>query len=85
VLIPVVQDTNGGTTWPNGSGQVQVVGFAWFVITGCGNPSIQGNCKNSDGKYVNGIFVGLTDSGSSGTAGAWDPTSGSATTVLLTK
>ena len=85
VLIPVVLNTNGGTTWPNGSSQVQVVGFAWFVITGCGNPSIQGNCKNSDGKYVNGTFVGLTDSGSTGTAGAWAPTSGTATTVQLTK
>lgn len=85
VLIPVVLNTNGTTTWPNGSGQVQVVGFAWFVITGCGNPSIQGNCANSDGKYVNGTFVGLMDSGTSGTTGAFNPTAGSASTVLLTK
>ena len=58
---------------------MQIVGFAWFVITGCGNPSIQGNCKNSDGKYVNGTFVGLTDNGTSGGSGAWTPDSGSAT------
>jgi Flp pilus assembly protein TadG len=85
VLIPVVLDTSGGTTWPNGSGQVQVVGFAWFVITGCGNPSIQGSCKNSDGKYVNGTFVGLSDSGTSGSTGAWNPQAGSATAVQLTQ
>ena len=85
VLIPVVLNTNGSTTWPNGSSQVQVVGFAWFVITGCGNPSQQGNCANSDGKYVNGTFVGLMDSGTSGTSGAFNPTSGSSSTVVLTK
>ncbi len=85
VLIPIVLNTDGGTTWPNGSGQVQVVGFAWFVITGCGNPSIQGTCANSDGKYVNGTFVGLMDSGTSGTSGAWNPNDGSATTTRLTQ
>jgi hypothetical protein len=85
VLIPIVLNTNGTTTWPNGSSQVQVVGFAWFVITGCGNPSIQGNCANSDGKYVNGTFVGLVDSETSGTTGAFNPTGGSASTVLLTR
>jgi Flp pilus assembly protein TadG len=85
VLIPIVLNTSGGTTWPNGSSQVQIVGFAWFVITGCGSPSIQGNCKNSDGKYVNGTFVGLTDSGSAGDTGAWNPQSGSATAVRLTQ
>jgi Flp pilus assembly protein TadG len=85
VLIPVVLNTSGGTTWPNGSGHVQVVGFAWFVITGCGNPSIQGSCKNSDGKYVNGTFVGLSDSGSTGSTGAWNPQAGTATAVRLTQ
>lgn len=85
VLIPIVLNTSGGTSWPNGSSEVKIVGFAWFVITGCGNPSIQGNCKNSDGKYVNGTFVGLTDSGSAGGTGAWDPQSGSATAVQLTQ
>jgi Flp pilus assembly protein TadG len=85
VLIPVVLNTSGGSTWPNGAGQVKVVGFAWFVITGCGNPSIQGNCQNSDGKYVNGTFVGLSDSGTSGSTGAWDPQDGSATAVRLTQ
>ena len=85
MLIPIVLDTSGGTTWPNGSGQVEVVGFAWFVITGCGNPSIQGSCANSDGKYVNGTFVGLMDSGTAGTTGAWNPSTGTATTVRLTQ
>jgi Flp pilus assembly protein TadG len=85
VLIPIVLNTNGDTTWPNGSGQVQIVGFAWFVITGCGNPSIQGSCANSDGKYVNGTFVGLMKTNTTGSNGAWNPTSGSATTVQLTQ
>ncbi len=85
VLIPVVLNTSGGTSWPNGSSQVQIVGFAWFVITGCGDPSIQGNCKNSDGKYVNGTFVGLSDSGTSGSTGAWSPQTGSASAVRLTQ
>jgi type II secretory pathway pseudopilin PulG len=85
VLIPVVLNTSGGTSWPNGSSQVQIVGFAWFVITGCGDPSIQGNCKNSDGKDVNGTFVGLSDSGTSGSTGAWSPQTGSASAVRLTQ
>jgi len=85
VLVPIVLNTDGGTTWPNGSGQVQIVGFAWFVITGCGNPSIQGSCSNSDGKYVNGTFVGLMNTNTAGTNGAWNPNSGSATTTQLTQ
>jgi Flp pilus assembly protein TadG len=84
VLIPVVLNTNGSTTWPNGSSQVKVVGFAWFVITGCGNPTKQGSCSNSDGKYVNGTFVGLSDADSAATIGAWSPTTGTATHVTLT-
>lgn len=64
---------------------LKVVGFAWFVITGCGNPSIHGNRTNGDGKCVNGTFVGLSDSGSSGSTGAWDPQDGSATAVQLTQ
>jgi Flp pilus assembly protein TadG len=66
VVVPIVTNLAGGTTWPNGSSQVRVVGFAYFVITGCGSPSIQGSCKNSDGKYVNGTFVGLVDSAVAG-------------------
>lgn len=85
VVVPIVTNLAGGTTWPNGSSQVRVVGFAYFVITGCGSPSIQGNCKNSDGKYVNGTFVGLVDSATAGSStGAWDTTSSTASTVQLT-
>jgi Flp pilus assembly protein TadG len=84
VLIPIVLNTSGGTTWPNGSGQVRVVGFAWFVITGCGNPSKPGPCVNSDGKWVNGTFVGLMNANASGTSGAWNPASNSAGTDELT-
>jgi len=85
VLIPIVLNTNGSATWPNGSSQVKIVGFAWFVITGCGSPSVQGNCKNSDGKWVNGTFVGLSNAISAGTTvGAWVPDAGTATSIALT-
>jgi hypothetical protein len=84
VLIPIVLATDGTTTWPNGSSQVQIVGFAWFVITGCGNPSKQGSCANSDGKYVNGTFVGLMNNSIAGTTGAWNPNTTTADTYALT-
>ncbi len=85
VVVPIVLNTNDGTTWPNGSSQVKIVGFAYFVITGCGNPSIQGSCSNSDGKWVNGTFVGLVNSNTAGSTGAWTPGSNSAATVELTQ
>ena len=85
VVIPIVQTTDGTTNWPNGSGQVQVVGFAYFVITGCGNPSIQGSCANSDGKYVNGTFVGLDTTNTTSTTGAYNPTNNSITVEELTQ
>jgi Flp pilus assembly protein TadG len=85
VLVPIVLNTDGSTTWPNGSSQVKVVGFAWFVITGCGNPSKQGSCANSDGKDVNGTFVGLMNNSIAGTTGAWSPGSTSASTYELTQ
>ena len=33
VLVPVVEDMSGGSTWPSGSGTVRVIGFAYFVLT----------------------------------------------------
>jgi Flp pilus assembly protein TadG len=84
VVIPVVLNTSGGTTWPNGSSQVRIVGFAWFVITGCGNPTKPGPCSNSDGKYVNGTFVDLINANTQGTTGAWNPGSNSTSTIELT-
>jgi Flp pilus assembly protein TadG len=84
VIIPIVTNTAGGTTWPNGAGQIKVVGFAYFVITGCGNPTKPGPCSNSDGKYVNGTFVQLVDSSSvPADTGAYDPSNGTMTTVAL--
>ena len=59
VLIPIVEDPNGGTNWLNGSGQVRVIGFAWFVITG--PPGYTAN-----GKTVTGTFVGLEDPATAG-------------------
>ena len=84
VLIPIVLNTNGSTTWPNGSSQVRIVGFAWFVITGCGNPTKPGPCSNSDGKWVNGTFVSLINANTAGTTGAWNPNTNSASTIELT-
>jgi hypothetical protein len=84
VVIPVVVDMGGGTAWPNGHSSIRIVGFAWFVITGCGNPSKPGPCSNSDGKWVNGTFVSLINADPSGTTGAWDPTKNSATALELT-
>jgi hypothetical protein len=84
VLIPIVTNLAGGTTWPNGSSKVKIVGFAWFVITGCGSPSKQGTCSNPDGKYVNGTFVGLSMTNTANATTAWDPADGTASTFGLT-
>src|SRR5919201_1630901 len=62
VLIPIVEDPDGGTDWLNGSGWIRVVGFAWFVITG--PPGYTNN-----GKTVTGVFVRPEDSTTGG-----DPT-----------
>ena len=81
VLIPIVEDPGGGTNWLNGSGQVRVVGFAWFVITG--PPGYTNN-----GKTVTGVFVGLEDPATAGDqTGAWDPNGSMslASTITLTK
>jgi Flp pilus assembly protein TadG len=50
VVIPVVLNSSGGTTWPNGHSSVRIVGFAWFVITGCGNP-INSNTAGATGAW----------------------------------
>ena len=81
VLIPIVEDPNGGTNWLNGSGQVRVIGFAWFVITG--PPGYTAN-----GKTVTGVFVGLEDPATAGDqTGAWNPNGNQnlATTIVLTQ
>ena len=72
--------------WPNGtSSPMTVVGFAWFVITSCGDPANPTYCANNDGKQVNGVFVNLDTSASMGTPGPYDPTSNTAYTVELTQ
>jgi hypothetical protein len=84
VIIPIVTNTAGGNTWPvNGNGTVRLVGFAYFVITGCGTPSKPGPCSTSDGRTVNGTFVNIVDSDTAGGSTAWDPTSGSVISVAL--
>ena len=79
ILIPIVEDPNGGTNWLNGSGTVRVVGFAWFIITPA--PGYTAN-----GKTVTGVFVGLQDTASTGDVlGAYDPSTNTDYTVTLTQ
>ena len=76
VLLPVVEDMSGGSTWPSGSGNVRVVGFAYFVLL---QPaSING------GKTVLGTFVGLQVNDSTWTTGPYTPGANTAYTVELT-
>jgi len=77
LLLPVVENAaNGSSTWPSGSGQVRVVGFAWFVLTQPG--------YTNGGKTVLGTFVGLSGPQNGWSSGAFNSTSSTATTVLLT-
>jgi putative Flp pilus-assembly TadE/G-like protein len=86
VIIPVLTNQSGQSTWPNGtSAPMTVVGFAWFVITSCGDPASPTYCGNSDGKQVNGVFVTLETSATIGTPGPYNPQSNTAYTVTLTK
>ena len=86
IVIPVLTNPSGQSVWPNGSSSpMTVVGFAWFVITSCGDPANPSYCSNSDGKQVNGVFVNLDSSASMGTPGPYDPTSNTAFTVELTQ
>jgi hypothetical protein len=86
IVIPVLTNPSGQSVWPNGtSSPMTVVGFAWFVITSCGDPAHPTYCGNSDGKQVNGVFVNLDTSANMGTPGPYDPSSNTAYTVELTK
>ncbi|HEX2377389.1 MAG TPA: pilus assembly protein TadG-related protein [Gaiellales bacterium] len=79
VLIPIVEDPDGGTDWLNGSGWVRVVGFAWFVITG--PPGYTNN-----GKTVTGVFVGLEDVATTGDqTGPYKPGTNTSYTISLTQ
>ena len=85
VLIPILTNQNGASMWPNGtSAPMTVVGFAWFVITSCGDPLHPTYCANSDGKQVNGVFVNLDSDPEVGTSGGYNPGSNTAYTVSLT-
>jgi len=86
VIIPVLTNQSGQSAWPNGtSAPMTVVGFAWFVITSCGDPAHPSYCGNSDGKEVNGVFVTLDTSATMGTPGPYNPQSNTAFTVELTQ
>ena len=62
-----------------------MVGFAWFVITSCGDPVHPSFCQTNDGKEVNGVFVNLETSTTIGTPGPYNPQSNTAYTVTLTQ
>jgi len=86
VIVPVLTNQSGQSAWPDGtSAPMTVVGFAWFVITSCGDPANPSYCGNSDGKEVNGVFVTLESSTTIGTPGAYNPQSNTAYTITLTQ
>jgi len=76
VILPVVSDMSGGTTWPGGGGQVKIIGFAFFVLTSPGYAN--------GGKTVLGTFVGLQLTNTGWDTGAFDPHANTAFTVELT-
>jgi hypothetical protein len=77
VLLPVVLNENGSTVWPQGGGNVKVVGFAYFVLAEPG--------YTNNGKTVTGTFVGLQGPpNTSWTTGGWNPQSSSASSIELT-
>jgi len=85
VIIPIVEDMNGGTNWQNGSGTVRVTGFAYFVIT---NEKVTGTPApgyTNNGKTVNGVFVKtITALDTGDDSGAWNPQTTWGSTVSLT-
>jgi Flp pilus assembly protein TadG len=86
VVIPVLTNPSGQSQWPNGtSSPMTVVGFAWFVITSCGDPANPSYCKTNDGKEVNGVFVTLDASPTIGTPGPYNPNSNTIYTIELTQ
>jgi Flp pilus assembly protein TadG len=76
LLLPVVEALDHSSTWPSGSGQVRVIGFAWFVLTSPG--------YTNGGKTVLGTFVGLSGPQNGWSTGAFNSQYSTATTVLLT-
>ncbi len=86
VVIPVLTNPSGQSQWPNGtSSPMTVVGFAWFVITSCGDPANPSYCQTNDGKEVNGVFVTLDASSTIGTPGPYNPNSNTIYTIELTQ
>ncbi len=86
VLIPILTNPSGQSTWPSGSSSpMTVVGFAYFIITSCGDPNHPSYCANSDGKQINGVFVSLDATSSAGTGGAYNPNNGTAYMIGLTQ
>jgi hypothetical protein len=76
VIIPIIENVDGTTNWPSGSGAIRIVGFAYFVVTGYGG--------NGQRLWVNGVFVSINTPLQGSDAGAWSHLPGGATTVALT-
>jgi Flp pilus assembly protein TadG len=77
VLLPVVLNTNGSTAWPQGGGNVRVVGFAYFVLEQPG--------YTNNGKTVIGTFAGLQGPpNTTWDTGAWNPQTTTVSTIQLT-
>ena len=85
VLIPMVTNLSGGSTWPhNAPYQIKVTGFAWFVIESCGDLANPTYCQNNDGYQVNGKFVKLEDTDPGNQLGGYDPNAGTNFQIELT-
>lgn len=77
VLLPVVLNENGSTAWPQGGGNVRIVGFAYFVLQQPG--------YTNGGKTVIGTFAGLQGPpNTTWTTGAWNSQTSTASTIELT-
>jgi Flp pilus assembly protein TadG len=86
VIIPVLTNPSGQSQWPSGSSSpMTVVGFAYFVITSCGDPAHPSYCSTNDGKEVNGVFVTLDASATIGTPGPYNPSTNTIYTIELTR
>jgi hypothetical protein len=74
VILPIIEDMSGGTTFPSGGGQIRIVGFAFFIITGYSN----------GGKTVTGTVVTAQTVNDQWKTGAWDGSKNTAYTIELT-
>ena len=65
VLVPIVLNTDGSTNWPNGKKDIQVVGFAYFFISGYTSKTVTGQFVANVTDTTTGDGFGAYQSGSS--------------------